>query len=612
MSQVKNQTPQSVPLNKLEVAPENSRKTGVTARQDELKASLKAYGLLHPLLIRPSDKKGQFFVVDGQRRLLALKALVKDKALKSTFEVKCEHVDPEKALELSLTANAQVQTMHPADQFEAFYTMSQNSLSVGDIAARFGVSEKIVKQRLKLARVSPKLLDLYREGEMVLEHLEAFTLTDDHEKQETTWSELSHWQKNARHIKAMLTQTKVSAQDDRVKFVTLEAYQEAGGHAEYDLFSEDVYLTDLELLERLVTDKVAEAAKVVEAEGWAVVEVAPQYDYEFIQQFGRVYPEPVELSDKDASRMEIVESEIKAIHEAYDDADNSDELDQKLDVLEDELEQLVEKTEAFTTAQKAEGIAYVSYRNGEAFIIRGLVERKVLKNDAKKEPKPKKEISERLLERLTAHKTLALQDVLSNAPHIAFDLLVTEMVKGTFAAYSSQSFSCFHLNLTEPNLPADDESLTSSFAATNRQKAFEKWEKTLDPNNDEELYKTIASLTQDEKVKLLAFCFAGSLDAVIRPKEFVSKSQQERINQIAELLKLDMTQYWKPSASLYFNHVTKDSILNAVKEVKGLAVADTLKNLKKSDLAMAAEKRLENSNWLPKPLQVGTHQPDPA
>ena len=54
-------TQQQIPLNMLEVAPENSRKTNVTARQNELKASLTAYGLLQPLLVRPAEKKGRFF-----------------------------------------------------------------------------------------------------------------------------------------------------------------------------------------------------------------------------------------------------------------------------------------------------------------------------------------------------------------------------------------------------------------------------------------------------------------------------------------------------------------------------------------------------------------------
>ncbi|MAE86198.1 MAG: hypothetical protein CMB80_25920 [Flammeovirgaceae bacterium] len=601
-------TQQQIPLNMLEVAPENSRKTNVTARQNELKASLTAYGLLQPLLVRPAEKKGRFFVVDGQRRLLALKALAKDKTLKSTFSVKCEQVDPAIARELSLTANVQAQTMHPADQFEAFFAMSQDKISIGDIAARFGVSQKTVKQRLKLASVSPKLLELYRAGEMSLEHLEAFTLSEDHEKQETLWSQLSGWQKQPHHIRAILTEHKISADDLRVKFVTLEAYKAAGGHLEGDLFSEDIYLTNVELLEKLVSDKIAEAAKAVEAEGWSFVEVFPNHEYEFIQQYDRIWPEPVELSQEDADRLEVVKGEIERLEEVYHDADNQEELDEQLDALEAEQEQIVEKTEAYSKEQKANAGAYVSYHRGDIHITRGLSEQQAVAQ--KSEPKPKKEISDKLLERLTAHKTLALQDALSNAPQIAFDLLLSQMVRETFSFRLGRQVSCFDLSMKAPSLPHDDESLEGSIASLNREKAFEQWAAILKPEDEKTFYEVVSSLKKEQKMKLLAFCFARSLDAVERPKVNIAQQEREMVNRLADLLQLDMTKYWKPSASLYFNHIAKDNILKAVKEVKGLEVADSLKKLKKADLAKAAEKRLENSNWLPEPLQTGVHKPE--
>ena len=49
----------------------------------------------------------------------------------------------------------------------------------------------MVKQRLKLAAVSAKLLDLYAEDEMTLEQLMAFTVTDDHARQEQVWEALA-------------------------------------------------------------------------------------------------------------------------------------------------------------------------------------------------------------------------------------------------------------------------------------------------------------------------------------------------------------------------------------------------------------------------------------
>jgi len=49
-------------------------------------------------------------------------------------------------------------------------------MSEEEIAAVFFVSVQVVKQRLKLACVSPKLLDLYAEDGMTLDQLIAFTV----------------------------------------------------------------------------------------------------------------------------------------------------------------------------------------------------------------------------------------------------------------------------------------------------------------------------------------------------------------------------------------------------------------------------------------------------
>ena len=64
--------------------------------------------------------------------------------------------------------------MSPADQVVAFTKLADSGLSVAVIAARFGTSERLVEQRLRLGNVAPDLLDAYRAGEIDLEVLKAF------------------------------------------------------------------------------------------------------------------------------------------------------------------------------------------------------------------------------------------------------------------------------------------------------------------------------------------------------------------------------------------------------------------------------------------------------
>jgi len=69
--------------------------------------------------------------------------------------------------------------MHPLDQFRAFERLLGQGLTIEEIAAGFFGSVQVVRQRLKLAAASPKLLDLYVAEEMSLEQLMAFTVTED-------------------------------------------------------------------------------------------------------------------------------------------------------------------------------------------------------------------------------------------------------------------------------------------------------------------------------------------------------------------------------------------------------------------------------------------------
>ena len=169
----------------------NVRKTGTTNGITELAASIEAHGLLQNLQVRENDS-GKFEVVAGGRRHAALKLLAKKKALAKDAPVACNVLGDEDAAEISLAENEMRQAMHPADQFTAFKALIDAGQGIEDVAAKFGVTPTVVRQRLKLASVSPKLMAIYRSGEMTLDLLMAFTVSDDHAAQEAAWLMLPH------------------------------------------------------------------------------------------------------------------------------------------------------------------------------------------------------------------------------------------------------------------------------------------------------------------------------------------------------------------------------------------------------------------------------------
>src|SRR5271165_95030 len=226
----------NIPLNKLVGSPLNVRKTGGQSIED-LAASIKAHGLLHNLVVSKAAKGDKHQVIAGARRLAALKKLAKEKVLPKTFDVPCRVIDAEASTESSLAENTIRQAMHPADQFIAFRQLVADGLGFEEIAARFGVTATTVRQRLKLANVAPRLFELYRTDEITLDQLMALAITDDHAAQERVWESASEWQRNPSTLRRALTETMVdAASDPRARFVGVDAYVNAGGLVERDLF----------------------------------------------------------------------------------------------------------------------------------------------------------------------------------------------------------------------------------------------------------------------------------------------------------------------------------------------------------------------------------------
>src|SRR4029078_2332762 len=91
------------------------------------------------------------------------------------------------AEEDSLAENVRRAPLHPVDQFRAFLALREKGHLEEEIAAQFFVSVAVVRQRLRLAAVSPKLLEVYAEDGMSLEQLMAFTVSPHHAPQDARW-----------------------------------------------------------------------------------------------------------------------------------------------------------------------------------------------------------------------------------------------------------------------------------------------------------------------------------------------------------------------------------------------------------------------------------------
>jgi ParB family chromosome partitioning protein len=204
----------------------------------ELAASIKECGVLQNLIVIQGPRNA-YEVCAGGRRLEALTRLVEAGDLPENYPVPVLIVAASQGLMVSLAENAFHVPMHPADEFEAFAKLVARGKPVEDVAAAFGVTPMVVKRRMKLAAVSPKLMAQFRQGGINLDCLMVLASVDDHERQEQAWSGLDSWNRHPDHLRRILTQGEIESDRSPVaKYVTVKAYEAAGGPTRRDLFSD--------------------------------------------------------------------------------------------------------------------------------------------------------------------------------------------------------------------------------------------------------------------------------------------------------------------------------------------------------------------------------------
>ena len=312
-----------VPFNKLVLSGDHQARSATTPAMSlpELAASIKDSGVLQNLVVVQAAR-GRYEVCAGGRRLAALTLLVQQGDIADNYPVPVLVVPADKALIASLAENCFHVPMHPADEFAAFARLLAQGKSVEDVAAAFGVTPLIVKRRMKLATVSPRLMALYREGGIGLDCLMVLASVDDHQRQEQAWAALPNWNQRPEHLRQLLTRGEIESDADPLaRFVTVKAYEKAGGPLRRDLFSDDdrkAYLLDPALLERLAADKLGKRAKQLLSEGWKWVDIRPRFAYDEYVKHGELRKPRRAPTPEEAEALKALDTRIAALQEQMD------------------------------------------------------------------------------------------------------------------------------------------------------------------------------------------------------------------------------------------------------------------------------------------------------
>ncbi len=590
----------SIPLNKLVPWDGNVRKTEATKDIEELVASIEAHGILQSLVVKKTSR-GKFSIIAGRRRYHASCILVEHGKMAFDAPVPCQIVPSgADSAEISLVENVVRAPMHPADQFEAFSALVDDGSTPAEIAARFGISETAVKQRLKLARVSPTVFQAYKDGKLSLEQVQAFTVSDDHAAQDNVLENLSEWNDDADTIRDSLTENDIRASDKRARFVTVAAYEEAGGAVRRDLFAEDdqgVFLLDSALLDRLALDKLKAESEKVKAEGWKWVDVALDIDHSEMD-FRVRRPEPVALSDDEDAEHKRLSEEYTELFDQSDEP--NEETSERLEAIEERIAELEDREKSYTPETLAIAGTIVTLRyNGEIEVLRGLVRPEDASGEDERsfvsyKPKESPEYSAKLVESLTAAKSAAIGAALSQNPSVALAAVVHGLAISVFGSYSGDA----RLQVRAEVRSYDDDSK----GASELKDAYERWSEQL-PGEETALWEWCLEQEQHTLLDLLAFCAGCAVDTVTQRLD----SPSPRVpygNALASALNLDMKQWFTPTAENFFKRVGRQTIINAIKEATGKPSKRSWEKYKKSELASLAERETAGKGWLPQPLKA--------
>ncbi len=611
-----------IPLDTLRPSARNVRKSGGTSIP-ELAASIVRVGLLQNLTVTAAPDGDHYEVVAGRRRLAALKLLVKRRKLVKGHEVPCLVVPDAAARTVSLTENVQREAMHPADQFEAFAALVTEGRPVEDIAADFGVTPLVVQRRLKLANVSPRLLADYRADAVTLDQLMALAITDDHAAQEAAFYESPEWQRHPEALRDRLTQEEIDAgRDALAKFVGVQAYEAAGGSIRRDLFADEqggVFLADGGLLESLARDQLAPAAEQVRAEGWGWVDVVPRATYADLHQFQRMRSRRREPSKAEAKHIARLEAQQAKLQERLNDA-NEDMTDEQAQALQDEMDGLGNDLEAvertlvvYPAGAVARAGAVLSLDHaGRVVVHRGLLREDQVKalraqerseadaqDDAERGGDPgeasRPTLSEKLVRRLSAHRTAALQAEVARHPHVALVAVVHRLALRLIVDGHQDSPVDVNAH-PHDQLTQHAPDVAEAPAAVGMRQVREAWADRL-PADPQALFAQLLATPQQELLSLLAVCVGFTVNAI------ASREGDSPAALLAQAVALDMHAWWTPTAAGYFDHVSRAKALEAVQAFAPDQVA-RLAKLKKVQIASEAERLVAGTGWLPAMLRA--------
>ena len=605
-------TPILVPAANLAKSPVNVR-TRTDARADaELETSIASHGLVQNLVAIPvARKKGHYRVTAGGRRLDAIHRLIEKGTLPADHQVPVLILSNARdGREISLVENFDRLAMSPAEDCLAFRDLIEvEGRTPADIARRFGIEERFVLGRLRLANLAGPIFAALEAEEITLDIAKAYATTADTARQTAVWEAVrGTWSRdNVNEIRRLLKNYSYRADEPKALLIGRGAYIAAGGRVEdADLFSTaaDERWVDTHILDELADRKLlaeAEAIRTREGLGEVRVVAGPRIPYmeTYALQPLTGAQEPLTL-EQEARKLEI-EAQIAEI-EGDPDQEGKEPDGEDEQRLRAELTTIVDRAPRYDAEQKASALAYVvlapdgrpqihhqlyvapadeTVGEGMADGGEGDTQAQVQEGAVTDDTRPM--ISQRLYDMMAMMKTQLLALHVASDPGFALDLGTFIMADEQCRMPSSGMPSDLHALIPSP-LIVDFKPETAATAEWVRldESLDRSW---VGRNTIEERYDAFCALPDDARGVWLGCVIARTLCAVPDGGEGASF-----IDHLGHKLGIDVAAWWRPTALTFFDKLTKPGILALFEEIGGDELRLRYSGSKKHDLAASAER----------------------
>lgn len=639
---------QTVKLAKLTLSDINVRKAGDDLLE-QFAADISARGILQNLIVTPVRKpRGSFAVIAGSRRFRALMLLAErgDVAV-ADYDVPVLVLTADDATlsETSLAENFQRLAMTPADECRAFQHFLGENGDIDAVAKRFGLTRRFIEGRLRLASLAEPIFDALASGKITLDLAKAYASTASHERQLMVWNSYGNSSyHSADTIRRVIANEAMKSNDPVARLVGADAYAEAGGIVDRDLFSDSGdRWTNPEIAQTLAAALMeAEAKRVGDELGLAWIRpIATNSTWEAARHLFRVNLPVQPMTETEALRADEIETRIGELQEAMENEELDEDafklLDAESDTLHEELEALQRRpkilpaelaprvgtflvltqngemelddsyySETPLTVSVVEPEAPVEGEDGETgespiedgercegsgFTFR--IEEgsttgstgKTASVDPDAAAPGGKALSQVLLDQLAVQRRDVLGAAMIANPGLALDYMLFAMVDGRSGASSGSGTT---ISASSPQDPVLSNNVPASRARDYLAEVHDGLDATWQESGDKVArFEAFRILDDEVKAAWLAWVVATSLQA----KEVYGSHRQNPLqNRLASILEVDVASWWRPTAENFFDRVSKGALLSLLDEVGGPALSGRHASSKKTEISASCQK----------------------